>query len=148
MWCPIAVSSILVSDPSDGVYCEGSEGVSLILDGSSNGAAYEVFRGSNTTGIVAVGDGEPIDFGLFTEEGTYRVMIAADGGCLYPMDGVVNVSMVPAPDVFALEADNEGHFCAGDATGVEIRQIGQQAGVVYQLYLDGTAQGSAVSGRH
>ncbi len=136
----------LVSDPASGIYCEGSGGVTLILEGSSNGAAYEVYRNSSSTGISDVGTGEPIQFGPFTEAGFYRVMIAAAGGCLYPMDGVVEVAMDPAPDTFTLEAANGGHFCLGDPTGVVIRQVGQQAGVVYQLYYEGVAQGAAMIG--
>jgi gliding motility-associated-like protein len=136
----------LESDPSDGIYCEGSDGVRLHLSGSTVGAAYEVYRNNISTGVTALGDGDQIVFGPFTEAGFYRVMIAAQGGCLYPMDGVVEVSMDPSPDAFTLEADNAGHFCAGDPTGVEIRQVGQQNGVVYQLYYEGVAQGSAMIG--
>jgi gliding motility-associated-like protein len=136
----------LVSDPSSGIYCEGSGGVNLILEGSSNGAAYEVYRNNISTGITATGDGDVIDFGSFTQEGFYRVMIATQGGCIFPMDGVVEVSMDPAPDTFALEADNDGHFCVGDASGIEISQVGQQDGVVYQLWFDGAPVGAAIIG--
>jgi gliding motility-associated-like protein len=135
----------LTSDPADGRYCDGSGGVTLLLSGSVTNAAYVVYLNGVATIHSAIGDGSPISFGPFTQTGVYRVMIAAGGGCIYPMNGSVTVSLDSAPMQFDLEADYDGHFCAG-ADGVRIWLKGQQADVTYQLVYNGSVLDTKTAG--
>ncbi|NLX73911.1 MAG: gliding motility-associated C-terminal domain-containing protein, partial [Bacteroidales bacterium] len=143
---PMPVEFALSSLPTDGQYCEGEEGVRLKLDLSTTGVEYWVYRGASVVGEPYIGDSEAMTFGPFTEEGTYRVMAAGGGGgCLVPMDGVVEIRMNRAPDKFDVVADNDGRFCPG-SEGVEIRITGQEAGVEYQLFFNGDAESPKIIG--
>src|SRR5690554_562271 len=125
------------SDPADGFYCEGSEGVTLQTDGSEDEAAYQIYFNESPLGESVLGTGAALSFGPYTNEGVYRVVIAGDGGCLYVLDDAITVSEIPLPDPVALSAENDGHFCEGDTEGVELTQTGFQAGVTYTLYNEG-----------
>ncbi|WP_146697775.1 T9SS type B sorting domain-containing protein [Geofilum rhodophaeum] len=125
------------SDPVDGSYCEGSEGVIIQTDGSEDGAAYQVYYNGASLGEGVNGTGTPLSFGPYTNEGTYRVVIAGAGGCLYVLDDAITVSEIALPDPVALSAENEGHFCEGDTEGVALTQTGFQADVNYALYYNG-----------
>src|SRR5690554_2616999 len=125
------------SDPVDGSYCEGSEGVTLQTDGSEDGAAYQVYFNESPLGESVIGTGAALSFGPYTNEGVYRVVIAGDGGCLYVLDDAITVSEIALPDPVTLSAEKEGHFCEGDTVGVALTQTGFQAGVTYTLYNEG-----------
>src|SRR5690554_1139818 len=125
------------SDPADGFYCEGSEGVTLQTDGSEDGAAYQVYFNESPLGESVLGTGAALSFGPYTNEGVYRVVIAGLEGCLYVLEDAITVSEIPLPDPVVLTAENEGHFCEGDAEGVALTQTGFQAGVTYTLYNEG-----------
>ena len=143
---PMPVAFALSSLPTDGHYCEGEEGVRLILDLSTTGVEYWVYRGASAVGGPYIGGGEEMIFGPFTEEGTYRVMAAGGGGgCLVPMDGVVEIRMNSAPYNFDVVAGNDGYFCP-NTDGVEISLSGQQEGVHYQLWFNGEEKGPSFIG--
>lgn len=125
------------SDPADGFYCEGSEGVTLQTDGSEDEAAYQIYFNESPLGESVLGTGAALSFGPYTNEGVYRVVIAGDGGCLYVLDDAITVSEIALPDPVTLSAEKEGHFCEGDTVGVELTQTGFQAGVTYTLYNEG-----------
>jgi hypothetical protein len=79
-----------------GVYPNGGEGVHVGLSGSQQGVVYKLYRGENYTGISKVGDGEPIDFGLLVEPGTYTCMARWDGSdCSVQMEGTAVVVVGP-----------------------------------------------------
>lgn len=144
------------SDPADGFYCEGSEGVTLQTDGSEDEAAYQIYFYESPLGESVLGTGAALSFGPYTNEGVYRVVIAGDGGCLYVLDDAITVSEIPLPDPVALSAEYDGHFCEGDTEGVELTQTGFEAGVSYALYFEGvlvdgkewTASSTDMSGSH
>src|SRR5690554_35893 len=125
------------SDPADGFYCEGSEGVTLQTDGSEDEAAYQIYFNETPLGQSVLGTGAALSFGPYTNEGVYRVVIAGDGGCLYVLDDAITVSEIALPDPVTLSAEKEGHFCEGDTVGVALTQTGFQAGVTYTLYNEG-----------
>src|SRR5690554_1670288 len=125
------------SDPADGFFCAGSEGVTIRTNGSQDGAAYQVYFNDSPLGESVLGTGAALSFGPYTNEGVYRVVIAGDGGCLYVLDDAITVSEIPLPDPVALSAEKEGHFCEGDTVGVALTQTGFQAGVTYTLYNEG-----------
>ncbi len=123
----------------DGEFCEGSAGASIKLSGSDIGVEYRVLRDGvdiNDSWTADVDTGRL--FGPYNMEGTYTVIVNTSTGCRYPMTGAVNVTKVALPASFDLEASNGGHFCVDDPTGVNITISGQETGVEYQLYRDGT----------
>src|SRR5690554_2525784 len=144
------------SDPVDGSYCAGSEGVTIRTNGSEDGAAYQVYFNESPLGESVLGTGAALSFGPYTNEGVYRVVIAGLEGCLYVLEDAITVSEIPLPDPVVLTAENEGHFCEGDAEGVALTQTGFQAGVTYTLYNEGvlvpdsewTASSTDMSGSH
>jgi len=138
-------SNVNPSDPTDGRYCAGGVGVSVLLSGSDAGTDYGLFRDGVATGDVIVGDGNALDFGLQTVAGTYTVAVNVSG-CYFPMTGSVNVQIVNLPTVFELKAEDDGHFCADDADGVEIFMDDQETGIEYQLLLEGNPVGVPIIG--
>ncbi|WP_157363672.1 T9SS type B sorting domain-containing protein [Alkaliflexus imshenetskii] len=137
----------LFSDPADGRFCDGSVGVTLYLDGSDNFAGYELYRNGEplTPSVVEIGDGGQLEFGTFNVEGYYNVMVAATGGCLYPMNNIIHLQSVNPPVAISVEADNDGSFCPNEG-GVEIWLAGQEANVRYTLSYEGTDLISVTSG--
>src|SRR5690554_5942419 len=125
------------ADPADGFFCAGSEGVTILTDGSQDGAAYQVYYNGTALGEGVLGNRAPLSFGPYTNEGTYRVVIAGSGGCLYVLDDAITVSEIPLPVLVDLSAANNGHFCEGDTEGVALTQTGFQADVNYALYYNG-----------
>ncbi len=119
---------------TDGRYCENVGGVELALDGSlDNTVTYKLFRDGNDTGVSLLGNNSSLSFGLVSEEGVYTANIETSTGCQLLMDGYANVSIIPTPTAFNLVADNNGHFCEGEA-GVTLSVDDQEEGVEYSLY--------------
>jgi len=127
------------SVPANGRYCPGSTGVDLWLDGSDLNVTYALYRDNIEIGTTINGTGNPLLVVTVTEPGVYMVMVAAQGGCIAPMNGSVTVIADPLPTAFAVTADNNGSFCPGSA-GVKIRIAAQQLDVVYTLWYNGVAQ--------
>ena len=75
-----------------GSYCLGGDGVEITLSGSDAGIDYELYLGSDPTGIILTGDGNPLNFGLQTDEGYYSVK-ASNDNCNQAMTGQVQVSI-------------------------------------------------------
>lgn len=128
----------LYSDPTSGRFCPGSTGVQLWLDNSDLNVAYALYKDNVQVGSTANGTGAPLLVATVTDEGVYMVMVAAQGGCIAPMNGSVTVIADPLPTAFNVQADNNGHYCPGSGS-VKIRISGQQMGVVYTLWLGGVA---------
>ena len=121
----------------DGEFCEGEAGAVVKLEGSDIGVEYRVMVDGvdiNDAWIADVTSGHT--FGPYQAEGNYTIVVASAGGCFYPMNGSVNVLSIPLPKSFALNVENDGHFCEGDAEGVEIYLSGQQKDIIYRLYKD------------
>ncbi|MFW6042920.1 MAG: gliding motility-associated C-terminal domain-containing protein, partial [Marinilabiliaceae bacterium] len=103
------------------------------LSGSEDGIEYVLYRDGNELDTIT-GDGNAINFGPFSQEGTYYVEAESSNGCIYRMDNVVEVEVVADPDPGVLTATNDGHYCEND-DGVEIiLEINQVEGVRYELY--------------
>ncbi len=128
----------------DTEYCEGGNGVEIVLDGSETGTAYELILDSVATGNVIEGSGEAISFGLQTTQGSYEVMATeTNSGCSSLMNGSVDVVVFPLPAVFAVNGG--GEYCEGEA-GMEISLEGSETGINYLLLLDGIETGALVAG--
>ncbi|TCO09345.1 T9SS type B sorting domain-containing protein [Natronoflexus pectinivorans] len=124
----------LLMDPENGQFCEGGMGVNLYLSESTVGVNYQLYREGLLQNEILSEDGGEIHFGLYTIPGVYQVFIEVGSGCRYPMSEAVIV-MNSLPEPRGIEADNNGHFCEG-SDGVEIRLIGSQANVRYELHFN------------
>ncbi|MBN2167300.1 MAG: gliding motility-associated C-terminal domain-containing protein [Marinilabiliaceae bacterium] len=125
----------VTSVPSDGRFCAGSNGIQIILDGSTVNVSYVLMFNNAIRLDTIIGDGGAIDFGYYNQVGNYSVIVD-ESGCVFPMNGVVNAQQVELPWVFEVIASSNGHFCMGDA-GVDIWIAGQQQGVDYVLLFNG-----------
>ncbi|TSA26228.1 MAG: T9SS C-terminal target domain-containing protein [Bacteroidetes bacterium] len=77
-----------------GSYPSGGIGVPIGLSGSQPGVIYKLRRNGNYTGNNKVGTGNPIEFGLQTEAGTYDCVANIDGSeCIREMEGVAVVTI-------------------------------------------------------
>ncbi|MCU4165358.1 gliding motility-associated C-terminal domain-containing protein [Carboxylicivirga caseinilyticus] len=124
------------TDPRDGTYCEDGSGVNIYLSGADDGIVYRLYLdGVEVKTAVGVA-GSIVDFGPQTAEGTYTVAVE-EGGCYFPMDEYVIVTIQPMPTAFNLIAlNNIPSYCPED-TGVKLLLDNQEAGVRYTLFKDG-----------
>ena len=127
-----------------GSYCSGGIGVEIGLADSETGISYQLLRNGNPTGNVIEGNNEPLSFGFFTQEGEYTVL-AINGftSCSILMYGDVEVEISPLPAQQQLLGG--GAYCPGE-TAPEIYLAGTEAGVKYQLFLNGAFTGSEILG--
>ena len=95
-----------------GAYCSGGAGVHIFLNSSTIGVNYQLMFGSTPVGAPVAGTSASIDFGLFTNAGTYTVVATnATTSCVNNMSGSVTISINPLPTTFAMTGG--GGFCAG-----------------------------------
>ncbi len=82
-----------------GNYCEGGAGVDVGLSQSEIGVTYSLVLDNVNTISSIVGDGNPVDFGLQTSEGTYTVKAAnpAPNSCERTMEGSATIVINPLP---------------------------------------------------
>ncbi|MBU1011234.1 MAG: gliding motility-associated C-terminal domain-containing protein [Bacteroidetes bacterium] len=151
--CPdTSMSAKLFVDPTPviygvtggGAYCQGGNGVPVGLDASQTGISYHLLREGQSTGIVRTGDGNPIDFGMFTQSGSYSVL-AINGftGCQINMTGTAFVSISPLPNQQQLMGG--GAYCLG-SDEPELYLAGTQNGINYALYRNGVSLGQSITG--
>jgi len=130
---------------SGGAYCAGGTGVNVGLTSSDLGRHYQLYRGTTAVGSSTAGVGGPIDFGLQTIAGTYKVVASNDTtGCSDTMTGSAIVTINPLPTAYTVTS-SASSYCAG-ALGVDISLSGSSTGVTYQLYNSGVAVGVPVAG--
>ena len=129
-----AVTVFDLNAEDGGLYCESdADGVELTLSGSESGVDYELFSDGTSVGTFP-GDGNALSLGNYTTEGQYAVQVTTAGGCIYPMNGVADVTMISSPEAGNLVATNGGEYCSG-GTGVDITlEITQEDGVRYELF--------------
>jgi hypothetical protein len=127
-----------------GSYCAGGTGLSVGLDGSTSGVNYALYLNGSATGNVLAGNGNALDFGLQTADGSYTVVATnAATGCESTMTGSALVSILPAPASF--QVTGGGERCA-DEPGLGIGLGGSETGVTYALYFNGVATGTTAAG--
>jgi len=133
---PYEVYTDANTDPRDGTYCEDGTGVNIYLSDADDGIVYRLYRDGSEIQTETGVAGAPVDFGLHTTEGTYTVAVE-EGGCYFPMDEYVIVTIQPQPVAYNLIAQNNiPSYCPGDA-GVKLLLDNQDAGVRYTLFKDG-----------
>ena len=79
-----------------GSYCDGGDGLELTLADSDVGVDYELYLGSESTGIIVEGTGSGISFGLQTDEGYYTVAGYTEY-CESPMEGQAQIYITYPP---------------------------------------------------
>jgi len=95
-----------------GTICEGDPGLEFSIDGSETDVDYELYRSLVSTGIIVPGTGDPISFGLQTEEGFYTARGYTDQ-CLQSMTGGSNLYVDPLPGQPSTPSGPEA-VCRGD----------------------------------
>lgn len=127
-----------------GSYCTGATGLPVGIDNADPGMKYQLVSGILTIGAPVNGVGAPIDFGIITAPGNYKV-IATDTltGCAATMTDSAIVVENPLPLVYNVSGG--GAYCAGDA-GMHVDLNGSATGIIYQLYHNGLVSGAPIIG--
>gem|GEM_PF-3290416 len=140
-----------IEGTKEGKFCDdGSDAVAITLSGSQNTYTYELLfnNASLPTPVTrtSTADGEVLNFGTYTDEGDYSVILK-HAGCTYYMDTVVTVERVAMPGIFNIGLVGGGHYCANDADGVELTISISEPSISYQLLLDGNpVKGAVITG--
>jgi hypothetical protein len=125
-------------------YCANTGGTTVGLANTDLGINYQLFVNSwDSVGTPNGGVGGPLDFGIYTTTGKYKV-IATDltYGCIDTMTSVDSVYILPLPNVYHVTGhDTE---CA-DGPGFFLGLSNGDAGVTYAIYenLFGSGPGTA-----
>ncbi|PWE00744.1 T9SS type B sorting domain-containing protein [Marinilabilia rubra] len=131
-----AVTIFDLTGEDNGLYCDGdADGVELILSGSETGLDYELILDGTPVDTIT-GDGNAISFGNYSDEGQFSVQVNTSSGCIYPMNGVVDVEMVDKPSSGVLTALPET-YCIG-GIGVNLQLSGQEEDHTYYLMHEGS----------
>ncbi len=83
-----------------GAICEGDNGVVIGLNGSEQNVNYSLYNTGGAFIQEVAGTGQPIDFGTFSQQGTYFA-IAENNGCSLNMNGEATVTVNEVPIVNA-----------------------------------------------
>lgn len=127
-----------------GTYCEGGDGVAIGLSNSELGVKYQMLHNGVLIGVPIVGTGGELSFGFVTQPGTYTIFGETIlGGCTSNMAGQIRVSILPAPREFPIDVQ-EG-VCEG-SLGNDVKILGSESGVSYQLLLNEKRIGNPVIG--
>jgi len=125
-------------------YCAGGTGVHITLANSDGGINYQLYNGATAIGSPMPGTGSSIDFGFVLPSGSYSIKgVNAVTGCVNTMTGGAAVVVNPLPSVFTVTGG--GGYCAG-STGANVGLSGSSSGLSYQLFNNGFATGSPVTG--
>lgn len=85
-----------------GSYCAGSMAKDIVLEGSENTVFYKLLRNGESTGLLRIGNEQPIVFGQQNLEGIYQVeAFSQQYLCGSLMAGNVEVSQLDVPEIFA-----------------------------------------------
>ena len=127
-----------------GVVNSTIEGVSIGLSNSELNVQYQLYFGNEVVGSTIVGNGKSLDFGKFSKVGKYTVSAQnSKTTCSDNMSGVVTIITDETTAIY--DVTGGGIYVAG-GTGVPVGLSGSVIGVDYQLYKDGIAIGSPITG--
>ena len=127
-----------------GMYCDGNNGVEILLDGSSDDSMYELISDVGGTGIGLSGSGDILNFGLQVNEGYYWIVgTDNNSGCSASMEDTVQVEIASLPNKFQLYGG--GTYCENDPT-LDILLESSEYEVNYELYKDAIPTGSIRQG--
>ncbi len=127
-----------------GSYCSGSTAPHVLLGGSVFGTTYQLLNGATIASSLA-GTGASLDFGAQTIAGTYTVKATnATTGCTATMTSSATITINSLPTA-TFTVTGGGSYCAG-GTGKIVGLSGSQSGISYQLFANGIASGSPITG--
>ncbi|TRX70330.1 gliding motility-associated C-terminal domain-containing protein [Carboxylicivirga sp. M1479] len=132
---PAINTTFIVEGSKDGKYCDdGSDVVTISLSGSQLGYNYELYYNNAplATPVIVAGTDAAINFGTFTTEGDYSVILESSG-CTYYMTGIVEVELVSMPIKYTLTASDNGYYCDGAVDGVMLEINDQHEGIDYYV---------------
>ncbi len=113
--------------------CEGSGGVTLSLNGSETGVAYQLYKNGISLNFPVQGTGQALHWQGLTAGIYYVHATQTTTNCNIPMNGTVNVSVQPLPEVYAVSG--YGVDCGGQGGGIVILS-NSQPGIIYQLMMN------------
>ena len=127
-----------------GIYCVGSGGVSVRLDGSEVNIEYTLIFNGMFTQNTLQGTGVPIDFGVQADTGKYTVYAQnLITNCTTYMAGSADVAIKQLPAIYNVIGG--GHYCSG-GTGKTIGINGSETDVIYELFINGVTTGDSING--
>jgi hypothetical protein len=126
-----------------GAYCSGGSGLPVSLSNSDVGINYTLYLGGVTTGLTVSGTGSSISFGNQLA-GTYTIVATnSTTSCTSTMTGSAVISINPLPTQYNVLGT--GAYCTG-GTGVVVSLSDSDPGINYQLYLNGVATATTLTG--
>lgn len=136
--------SFSVTTNGNSVICAGTTGPLVGLNGSQVGVSYQLLLDGEISGSALSGTGSALSFGVQSQAGTYTVLAQNTTTlCEATMDGFALVTVLPTPEAYTVSGG--GEYCE-NGSGVTIVLDNSQLQVSYQLYLNGTATGTSLTG--
>ena len=128
-----------------GAICLGAPGLTITLSGSEGGVNYQLKKGAALVGTALAGTGSSLTWTADNvSTGTYTVVgTNATTSCAVTMTGNAVITVNPLPTAYTVAGGTS--YCAG-GPGVSITLSNSQAGVNYQLQVDGVNTGSPLAG--
>ncbi|MBK9461029.1 MAG: hypothetical protein IPN94_16770 [Sphingobacteriales bacterium] len=122
-----------------GPFCPGGTGANIGLSGSETGVNYQLKKDGVYVGSSLTGTGSALDFGSFSEAGTYTVV----GSCLLDMTGSA-ILTAETPE-FTVPSANPANVCSGAPSNLS---ASASAGTIdwYDAATGGTLLGSSAPG--
>ncbi|PID94026.1 MAG: hypothetical protein CSA95_05140 [Bacteroidetes bacterium] len=117
-----------------GTFCEGEEGIEIILYGTENMVLYDLKR----DGVYLesrIGDGGPLSFNYWDVPGTYTVEASSFCG-VSVMNGSCVIEVLATPAIFDVTLTQV--YCE-NLSGGEISLTDSEPGVTYELLLEGNS---------
>jgi len=125
----------------DSVFCAGTPGAPVILNGSENGVTYTLYMDGAPTAQTLTGNGATISYGNQNVPGTHIYTVYAENNttlCAQMMNGSATLTVNPLPTAYNVSVSGTGHYCSG-GTGLNICLDGSENGFTYQAFIDGIA---------
>lgn len=116
-----------------GTFCEGDQGVEVILDGTESMVWYDL-KCNGQYLESRLGTGSQLSFGYQDIPGTYTVEASSFCGTS-SMSGNCVIEEVPAPAIFDISGPN---FYCDNTDGAVITVNDSESGVTYELLLNGS----------
>ena len=123
-----------------GVYCAGTNGVSIALSGSETGVNYQLKLGNSLYGSAKAGTGSPISFDNLVQAGDSYTIVATNtnGNCVSTMNGSVNVTVSSVKTTTPIISVNSGSSVLCPNATVQLCPLNYGYSN-YQWYLNGNA---------
>lgn len=115
-----------------GTFCEGSQGIEIVLDGTENMLLYDLKRDGEYL-ESRLGNGSALSFNYWNIPGVYTVEASSFCG-VSNMNGSCILEEVPAPTIFDISGPE--FFCE-NTDGAVITVNDSEGGVTYELLLNG-----------